>query len=84
MYKRVSSYFEGMELASSGLPEGAELAILETVRDKVPPEVFTTPYTNPVNGDSDAVRSNLREATRLLRDAGYEVRNRRLVNTKTN
>ena len=48
-YKRINSYFEGMELASSGLPEGAELAILETVRDKVPPEVFTTPYTNPVN-----------------------------------
>ena len=37
-----------MELASSGLPEGAELAILETVRDKVPAEVFTKPYTNPV------------------------------------
>lgn len=82
-YKRVKSYFEGMELASSGLPEGAELAILETVRDKVPPEVFTTPYTNPTGGDAEAVRANLREATRLLREAGYEIRDQKLVNTKT-
>ena len=82
-YKRVKSYFEGMELASSGLPEGAELAILETVRDKVPPEVFTTAYTNPVNDSPDAVRANLREATRLLREAGYEVRDRKLVDAKT-
>ena len=44
-YKRIDSYFEGTELAARGLPEGQELEILETVRDKVPPEVFTTPYT---------------------------------------
>jgi microcin C transport system substrate-binding protein len=79
----VNSYFEGMELASSGLPEGAELAILETVRDKVPPEVFTTRYTNPVNDSPEAMRANLREATRLLREAGYEVRDHKLVDAKT-
>ena len=82
-YKRIKSYFEGMELASSGLPEGAELAILETVRDKVPPEVFTTVYTNPVNEAAEDVRANLREATKLLREAGYEIRNQKLVNAKT-
>jgi microcin C transport system substrate-binding protein len=82
-YKRISSYFEGTELASSGLPQGEELAILETVRDKVPPEVFTTVYSNPVGGTPENVRNNLREATRLLREAGYEVRNQKLVNAKT-
>ncbi len=82
-YKRVASYFEGLELAARGLPQGAELAILEAVRDKVPPEVFTTPYANPVNGSPEAVRGNLREGVRLLREAGYEIRDRRLVNTKT-
>jgi microcin C transport system substrate-binding protein len=82
-YKRVNSYFEGLELASSGLPQGDELAILETVRGKVPPEVFTTTYSNPVNNTSEEVRANLREATRLLRDAGYEVRDQKLVNVKT-
>ena len=78
-YARDNSYFEGTELASSGLPEGQELQILETIRDKVPPEVFTTPYQNPVNGNPENVRANLREATRLLKEAGFEVKDRKLV-----
>jgi microcin C transport system substrate-binding protein len=82
-YKRVSSYFDGTELASSGLPQGRELEILETVRAEVPSEVFTTPYTNPVGGSPEAVRDNLREALRLFKEAGYEVRDRKLVDTKT-
>jgi microcin C transport system substrate-binding protein len=82
-YKRIGSYFDGTELASSGLPAGQELEILEAVRDQVPPEVFTTEYKNPVGGNPEAVRGNLREAVRLLKEAGYEVRNQRLVNAKT-
>jgi microcin C transport system substrate-binding protein len=78
-YKRIDSYFYGTELASSGLPEGEELKILETVRDKVPAEVFTTPYVNPVGGNPEAVRANLRESARLLKEAGFEVRDRKLV-----
>ena len=78
-YQRIKSYFDGTELASSGLPEGQELKILGTVRDKVPPEVFTTPYANPVGGNPEAVRGNLREAARLLKEAGFEVRDKRLV-----
>jgi microcin C transport system substrate-binding protein len=82
-YKRIESYFQGTELASSGLPQGRELEILETVRDKVPAEVFTTAYSNPVGGNPQAVRSNLREALRLFKEAGYEVRGERMVNAKT-
>ena len=82
-YKRIGSYFEGTELASSGLPEGKELEILETVRAEVPPEVFTKAYTNPVGGNAEAVRDNLREALKLLKEAGYEIRERKLVNAKT-
>jgi microcin C transport system substrate-binding protein len=78
-YTRINSYFYGTELASSGLPEGEELAILETVRDKVPPEVFTMPYQNPVGGNPEAVRSNLRESLRLLKEAGYEIKDHKLV-----
>jgi len=74
------SYFDGIpELMSSGLPEGEELAILETVRDKVPAEVFTTPYKNPVGGNEEASRANLREAARLLKEAGFENRDRKLI-----
>ena len=83
VYHRDSSYFDGIpELMSSGLPEGKELEILETVRDKVPPEVFTTPYKDPVNGNPENVRNNLREAARLLKEAGFENKDRKLVDSK--
>jgi len=82
-YKRIASFFEGTELAATGLPTGRELELLETVRDKVPAELFTKPYTNPVNGSPDKVRGNLREALRLLKEAGYEIRDQQLVNVKT-
>ena len=82
-YKRIASYFEGTELAATGLPTGRELELLETVRDKVPAEVFTKPYSNPVSGNPTEVRTNLREAVRLFKEAGYEVRDQQLVNSKT-
>ena len=82
-YQRIASYFEGLELAARGLPEGKELEILETVRDKVPPDVFTKPYANPVGGSPEATRTNLREGLRLMKEAGYEIRNQKLTNVKT-
>ena len=80
-YKRIASYFEGTDLASSGLPQGEELKILETVKDKIPPEVFTTAYQNPVGGNPEAVRANLREAAKLLKEAGFEVKDHKLVDS---
>src|SRR5258707_204568 len=82
-YKRIASYFEGTELASAGLPEGKELEILQAARDRVPPEVFTTAYTNPVGGNPEAVRNNLRDSLRLFKAGGYESRQGKLVNIKT-
>jgi microcin C transport system substrate-binding protein len=82
-YHRIVSYFQGTDLAASGLPTGRELELLETVRDKVPPEVFQKPYTNPTGGSPAAVRNNLRQAVHLLREAGYQVREQQLVNAKT-
>ena len=82
-YKRIESYFAGTELASSGLPEGKELEILETVRADVPPEVFTAPYSNPIGGTPEAARDNLRKALELFKEAGYELQERQLVNSKT-
>jgi microcin C transport system substrate-binding protein len=82
-YRRINSYFEGTELACSGLPQGEELKILEPLRDKVPPEVFTTPYANPVSGTPEKVRANRQEGMRLMAAAGYEVRDHKQVNVKT-
>lgn len=81
--KRVDSFFWGTELASSGLPQGKELEILNGLKDKVPARVFTTPYTNPVGGDPNKVRDNLRTAISLLKEAGWELKGNRMLNAKT-
>ncbi len=82
-YKRINSYFAGSELASSGLPGGKELEILETVKDAVPAEVFTKEFKLPVYDTPQSQRDNLRHAVQLLREAGYDQKNGKLVNTQT-
>lgn len=81
-YDRIDSYFYGLPFASSGLPQGKELDILNSVKDKIPPSVFTEPFTNPVSGDPQKLRANLRTALNLLNDAGYTLDNGRLVDAK--
>ena len=81
-YTRTSSYFQNTELASSGLPQGRELEILTELKDKVPPEVFTTEYKNPVNATPEDFRGHLREASQLLKDAGWTISGGKLVNAK--
>ena len=72
-YTRSRSYFNNSELEAKGLPTPDELALLEPLREKLPPEVFTTEYTNPTNPDATARRKNLREANKLLAEAGWKV-----------
>jgi microcin C transport system substrate-binding protein len=78
-YERINSYFYGLPLASSALPTGAELDILNSVKDKLPPEIFTTPYVNPLGGDPGKLRANLRQALDLLGTAGYTLNGNQLV-----
>ena len=49
------------------------------MRGKVPAEVFTTVYTNPVNGNAENVRNNRRESLRLFKEAGFEIKDQKLV-----
>lgn len=82
-YKRIASYFEGSELKATGLPSPKELEILETVRAEVPPEAFTKPYEEPKGGSEETRRNNLRQSLRLLKAAGYEIKNGKMTNVKT-
>ncbi len=82
-YKRIASYFQGTDLAATGLPSGRELELLDTVRGQIPADVFTKPYSNPVSGTPAAVRDNLREAVRLLKESGYDMRDQQFVNRKS-
>lgn len=78
-YERVDSYFFGLPFASKGLPEGEELEVLNSVKDLVPPSVFTEAYTNPVSGDPAKLRTNLRTALDLFTQAGYTLNGTQLV-----
>ena len=78
-YARDLSYFSNSDLASSGIPEGAELALLEPFRDQLPPELFTQPFTLPVTDGSGNNRRELAHALDLFKQAGYEVKDRKLV-----
>jgi microcin C transport system substrate-binding protein len=82
-YSRIKSYFDGTELACSGLPQGRELELLQPLRSQVPSEVFTTPYRNPVTPDNEAERNNLLAAFDLLSQAGFEVKDLVLVDPNT-
>jgi microcin C transport system substrate-binding protein len=72
-YIRSRSYFNNSEMEARGLPSAAELALLEPLKDKLPPEVFTTEYKNPLNDTPQARRRNMRQAATLLDAAGWKV-----------
>jgi microcin C transport system substrate-binding protein len=73
LYARSTSFYSNSELASSGLPEGRELEILEEYRDRVPTEVFTRVYEPPQTDGSGQIRANLRAAKKLLDSAGWDI-----------
>lgn len=77
-YKRTRSFFENSELASEGLPSQAELALLTPLKDQLPEEVFTQSYAPPHTDGSGRPRENLLTAQKMLRDAGYELKNKQL------
>jgi microcin C transport system substrate-binding protein len=77
-YTRTESYFSNSELAATGLPSAAELALLEPYRDELPDEVFTTAYEPPATDGSGNSRANLRAALQLLREAGWTVEDGKL------
>jgi microcin C transport system substrate-binding protein len=80
LYQRTDSFFDNSELASEGLPKGRELEILEEVRNEVPPEVFTTEWKNPVNKTPEDFRNNMREASKLLDEAGWTLQEHAVEN----
>ena len=80
-YKRTNSYFSNSELSSSGtLPEGEELKILQKFKRQVPKQVFDEVYKAPQTDGSGNNRKNLRLALKLLREAGWAVKDGKLVN----
>lgn len=82
-YTRTTSYYSNSELASRGLPSPDELKILEPYKGRIPDEVFTKEYQPPASDGSGNIRDNMRIAMGLLKEAGWEVKNGKMVNGKT-
>jgi microcin C transport system substrate-binding protein len=78
-YVRTDSYFSNSDLASSGIPEGDELKLLEPYRKELPPALFTEPFKLPVTDGTGNNREQLRRALKLLEQAGWTVKDRKLV-----
>ena len=81
-YTRTTSYFSNSELAATGLPSEGELMVLSAFRSKLPEALFTTEFRVPTSDGSNNNRENARRALTLLREAGWTVRERRLVNAQ--
>jgi microcin C transport system substrate-binding protein len=81
-YERTKSYFENSELASSGLPKPEELKLLEPYRDKLSREVFTEVYIPPAPDKAGDLRPNIRKALKLLSEAGWQLKDGKLVNER--
>ena len=82
LYTRTESFFENSDMKATGKPSPAELALLEPFRAQLPAEVFGEPYKSPVSDGSGQDRKLLREAGRLLGEAGWEVKDGKRVNAK--
>lgn len=82
-HKRNNSFFMGTGMSARGLPSEAELEILEPFRDQIPPRVFTHPVDLPVNDEYGRNRDTLLQADKLLREAGWVVRDFKRVHEET-
>ena len=82
LYQRTESFFENSDMKATGLPSPLELALLEPFRGQLPAEVFAEPYKSPVSDGSGQDRKLLREAGRLLDEAGWKVKDGKRVNAK--
>ncbi|GAB4229766.1 MAG: extracellular solute-binding protein [Methyloligellaceae bacterium] len=81
LYKRTESFFENSDMKAVGAPSAAELALLEPFRGRLPDAVFSdTPYSPPVSDGSGQDRKLLRRAARLLKAAGWQVKQGKRVN----
>ncbi len=82
-YTRTQSYFSNTELAARGLPSAEELALLEPFREQLPAQIFSQAYTAPSTQGPRGLRKNLRHATRLLKQAGWGIKNGKLTHAST-
>nr|WP_315493515.1 extracellular solute-binding protein [uncultured Rhodoferax sp.] len=81
-YQRVQDLFGNTDCQATGEPSAEELALLEPWRAQVPATVFGPMAVPPRTDGNSTLRDNLRQAQKLLKDAGWEYRDGALRNAK--
>jgi microcin C transport system substrate-binding protein len=81
-YKRVTGMFGNTDCETTGVPTPEELAIMEPYRAQIPPAAFGTMYVPARTDGNSSLRGNLRRAQALLKEAGWDVKDGKLVNAK--
>ena len=74
LYERINSFWDNSDLKASGLPVNQELQILNKYKSILDASNFSEEvFTFPKSSLKQLDRKNLRQASRLLDDAGWEV-----------
>nr|WP_224055931.1 extracellular solute-binding protein [Vibrio penaeicida] len=82
-YSRTSSYFQNTDYQAKSLPDEQELKILAPFKGKVPDRIFTDVYVPPSTDGSGRIRAQMRTAFKLLKSAGWELKNKVMTNVET-
>ena len=82
-YDRVKSNFPNSDYGVSGPPTPEELAILEPYGDQLEPEVLTKAFEPPKTDASGNIRRHLRKALQLFKEAGWVLKDNKLINAET-
>ncbi len=78
-YERLTSIFENSDMSAAGLPSNSELAFLDQWKDSIPAAAFEAAYAPPKTNGSGNVRKAIRLSLNELKDAGWTVRHKKLV-----
>lgn len=74
LYSRSAGFFAGSELSAYGRPaDDRERELLTPFQASIPPEILDGSYRLPVSDGSGRDRASLRDALKLLADAGFEL-----------
>ncbi len=82
LYSRTTSFFENSPMKAVGAPSSDELKLLEPLRKQLPPSVFGAPYLPPVSDGTGTDKKLMRQAVKLLDDAGWHMKDGRRTNAK--
>ncbi len=73
-YARNDSFFQNTDFEAKELPSDAELALLEPYKADLPEAAFTDIYEPPVTDGSGFIRADLIRADKLLKEAGWIIK----------